>query len=352
MSYHKSSDSNKIFNRFITVFAGILTLSGFSMGIWFFVFYQNNEETNDAQVEQYVTPVMSRISGFIKNIHYQENAYVHKGDTLIEIDNREYKAKLDMAYADLENALKNENVIENKAQTTKSAIAIHQVQLTASKTLVWETEKDYKRYLNLLKEEAATEQQVEAAKTKYETALSKYNELIENIKTTELSAIEAASVIPFGNTIIKQKRAVLDNAKLFFSYTIITAPYDGWVGKKTLQAGQLIKEGQTLVSVVSKEKWITANFKETQIRFLKIGQIVQFTADATGKKQWKGQIESYSPASGARFSLLPPDNATGNFVKIEQRIPIRIKILEINHPDYDLLRAGMNVEIVAPHKVK
>ncbi|WP_026995470.1 HlyD family secretion protein [Flectobacillus major] len=352
MNTPKITDTSRIFNTLVSVFAGGITLGGIAMGGWFYVFYKNNEETNDAQIEQYVTPVMSRVSGYINKVWYTENAFVHKGDTLVSIDNREYKAKLDMAYADFENALKNENVIENKAQTTKGTIAIHQAQLDATKAHVWETEREYKRYLNLLKEEAATEQKVEWAKTNYEAALSKYNEVVESIKATELLAKEAASVIPYGNTIIKQKKAVLDNAKLFYSYTVITAPYDGWVGKKNLQAGQLVKEGQTLVSVVSKEKWITANFKETQVRFLKIGQIVSFTADATGNKKWKGQIESFSPASGARFSLLPPDNATGNFVKIEQRIPIRIKIMEIDDPFYPLLRAGMNVEVIAKHEDK
>lgn len=349
MNQIKPNDTSRIFNAVVSVFASGLTLGGIALGGWYIMYYRNHEQTNDAQIEQYVTPVMSRVTGYVKAVNYQDNSFVHKGDTLIQLDEREYRAKLDMAYADFENALKNENVITKKAQTTQSNVAIHQAQLSALKAKVWEMEREYQRQLNLLKEEATTEQRVESAKTSYEAAQSNYQEIIEKIHSTELMASEANSVIPFGNTIIQQKKASLDNAKLFYSYTVITAPYDGWVGKRTIQPGQLIKEGQTLLSVVSKEKWMVANFKETQIRFLKIGQTVEFKADVTGDKVWHGQIISFSPASGARFSLLPPDNATGNFVKIEQRVPVKISIQETTDVAYPLLRAGLNVEVFAKH---
>ncbi|MNQ39589.1 putative multidrug resistance protein EmrK [compost metagenome] len=149
-------------------------------------------------------------------------------------------------------------------------------------------------------------------------------------------------------TNIASKQAVADNAALFLSYTIITAPYDGWVGKRTLQPGQLVKEGQSLLSIVSKEKWITANFKETQLQYLTVGQEIKIEADAINNKEFTGIITSLSPASGARFSLLPPDNATGNFVKIEQRIPVRIQLKD-NDKQTDFLRAGMNITVIAEH---
>lgn len=154
--------------------------------------------------------------------------------------------------------------------------------------------------------------------------------------------------MPSQQTVIQAKQALADNAALFFSYTVIVAPYDGWVGRKTIQEGQLIKEGQTVVSIVSKEKWITANFKETQLQYLKVGQKVSVEVDAVDGSDFEGIVTSISPASGARFSMLPPDNATGNFVKIEQRIPVKIKLEEKN-AKVDFLRAGMNVKVIAEH---
>ncbi|WP_238555198.1 HlyD family secretion protein [Chryseobacterium sp. P1-3] len=144
---------------------------------------------------------------------------------------------------------------------------------------------------------------------------------------------------------IQQSAASLNNAKLFLSYTVITAPYDGWVGKKTIQEGQLIKEGQALVQIVSKEKWIIANYKETQLGQIDPKQEVTITADAYPDIEFKGKIVSVSPASGSQFSLVKPDNATGNFVKIEQRFPVKI-ILD-NNKENEKLLSGMNVLVSA-----
>jgi membrane fusion protein (multidrug efflux system) len=346
---HNSSRAHKSFHRLITVISAILVLSGIVLGIWFFIFNKNHEETNDAQVDQYVIPIMARITGHIKEVRYQENQFVHKGDTLIVIDNREYQAHLDMALADVENAKSNINVIEKNVATTSNTTSVRQSQLEAAKTEVWKTKLEYDRYKGLLKEEAATQQQLEKVKADYESAKAHYQEIANTIQSAALSTAEASAKIPTAKTVIQSKEAVVDNAALFLSYTVITAPYEGWVGKKMIQPGQMIKEGQSLVSIVSKEKWITANFKETQLEYLSIGQEVELKADAISGREFIGTIESISPASGARFSLLPPDNATGNFIKIEQRIPVRIKLKE-NDKQTDFLRAGMNVTVIAEHK--
>lgn len=347
MKTQNSSKTHNSFHTLITVVSIVLVASGIAIAIWFYIFHRNHEETNDAQVDQYITPIMSRITGYVLEVRYEENQFVHKGDTLVVIDDREYKAHLDLALADVENATQNVSVIEKNIATTNSTTYIRQSQLNAAKTEVWKTDQEYKRYTALLKEEAATEQQVEKVKADYELALAHYQEILNTIQSSTLSTTEASSKIPVAQTIIKSKKAIANNASLYLSYAIITAPYDGWVGKKTIQPGQMVKEGQTLLSIVSKEKWITANFKETQIQYLAIGQEVEINADAINGKEFTGIIESLSPASGGRFSLLPQDNATGNFVKIEQRIPVRIKLL--NDDQSDFLRAGMNVVIVAKH---
>jgi membrane fusion protein (multidrug efflux system) len=340
--------ANRSFHIIITIIACILVISGIILGIWFYVFNQNHEETNDAQVEQYVTPVMSRITGYVQEIRFDENQFVHKGDTLVIIDNREYKSKLNVALADVQSAKQSSIVAERNVATTASSTAIGESQLAAAKTNLWKTKLEYDRYQALVKEEAATSQQLEKVKADYESAQAHFQEMRDRIQASNLSTSQAQANVPASQTNIASKQAVADNAALFLSYTIITAPYDGWVGKRTLQPGQMVKEGQSLLSIVSKEKWITANFKETQLQYLTVGQEVRIQADALNDKEFTGIITSLSPASGARFSLLPPDNATGNFVKIEQRIPVRIQLKDTDK-QADFLRAGMNITVIAEH---
>lgn len=339
---------NRTFHVLITVIACILVASGIILGIWFYVFNSNHEETNDAQVEQYVTPIMSRITGYVQEVRFDENQFVHKGDTLVVIDNREYKSKLNVALADVQSAKQSSVVAERNVATTASTTTIGESQLAAAKTNLWKTKLEYERYQALVKDEAATSQQLEKVRADYESAQAHFQEMRDRIQSSNLSTSQAQANVPTMQINIASKQAVADNAALFLSYTIITAPYDGWVGKRTLQPGQMVKEGQSLVSIVSKEKWITANFKETQLQYLTVGQEVRIKADALSGKEFTGIITSLSPASGARFSLLPPDNATGNFVKIEQRIPVRIQMKETNQ-QADFLRAGMNITVIAEH---
>lgn len=340
---------NRTFHILITIIACVLVASGIILGIWFYVFNRNHEETNDAQVEQYVTPIMSRITGYVQEVRFDENQFVHKGDTLVVIDNREYQSKLNVALADVQSAKQSSVVAEKNVATTASSTAIGESQLAAAKTNLWKTKLEYDRYKALVKDEAATSQQLEKVKADYESAEAHLQEMRDRIQSSNLSTSQAQANVPTMQTNIASKQAVADNAALFLSYTIITAPYDGWVGKRTIQPGQMVKEGQSLLSIVSKEKWITANFKETQLQYLTVGQEVKIQADAINGKEFTGIVMSLSPASGARFSLLPPDNATGNFVKIEQRIPVRIQLKDADK-QADFLRAGMNITVIAEHK--
>jgi membrane fusion protein (multidrug efflux system) len=340
---------NRTFHILITIIACVLVASGIILGIWFYVFNRNHEETNDAQVEQYVTPIMSRITGYVQEVRFDENQFVHKDDTLVIIDNREYQSKLNVALADVQSAKQSSVVAEKNVATTASSTAIGESQLAAAKTNLWKTKLEYDRYKALVKDEAATSQQLEKVKADYESAQAHFQEMRDRIQSSNLSTSQAQANVPTMQTNIASKQAVADNAALFLSYTIITAPYDGWVGKRTIQPGQMVKEGQSLLSIVSKEKWITANFKETQLQYLTVGQEVKIQADAINGKEFTGIVMSLSPASGARFSLLPPDNATGNFVKIEQRIPVRIQLKDADK-QADFLRAGMNITVIAEHK--
>jgi membrane fusion protein, multidrug efflux system len=337
------------FTTLTNLFAIAIVIAGIGFGIWFLNYHNSNEETNDAQVEQYITPIMSRIPGHIKEIKYEENQFVKKGDTLIVIEDAEYRALFYKAKAEYENAILNENVEQRNVITTQNSTLTRKAQLEEAKSKVWQLELDYKRYKDLVIKDAAPAQKLEQVEAEYRAALGHLHEIESEINSATFATEAVKAKVPMMNALVESKKAALDNASLYYSYTVITAPYDGYVGKKTIQPGQLIKAEQSLVSMVSKEKWVIANFKETQFGRLGLNQEVTFRVDAFGNKKFNGVIESFSPASGARFSLLPPDNATGNFIKIEQRIPVRIKIVG-SQEELASLRAGMNVTVTAANK--
>jgi membrane fusion protein (multidrug efflux system) len=333
------------FNKGLVVFAWLIILGGIGMGVKYYYFTEQYETTNNAQVDQYITPVASKVSGFIREVRFEENQYVRKGDTLVILDNKEFVNQLAVAQSDLQAVEDHIVVNQQSVQTTESAIAIQKARIDAAKIQVWKTEQDYNRFKNLLAENAATLQQFEQMKAAYDAAQAQLRTIEEEQKAARLTTREQVAKIAPTRSSKKQKEAIRENASIYLSYNIVTAPYDGWVGRKNIQAGQLVKEGQTLVNVVSEEKWITANFKETQIAPLEVGGKVIVRADAYPNIEFKGTITSFSPASGSRFSMLPMDNSTGNFVKIEQRIPMRISFDP--GQELKLLRAGMNVIVNA-----
>ncbi|MBK1896888.1 HlyD family secretion protein [Chryseobacterium paridis] len=332
-------------NKTITLLAWILIISGITGMVSFYLFSRKNVTTNDAQIEQYITPVSSKVSGFIKSIRFNENQFVRKGDTLIVIDNREFINQVKMAEANLHANSENITTIQSGVSTKESDTKIIDAKIASAKIDIWRTEQDYKRYKNLVAEDAATEQQFENVKASYDQAKANLLALEQQKNAVRAGANEQETKIAPAKSQIQQSSASLNNAKLFLSYTVVTAPYDGWVGKKTIQEGQLIKEGQALVQMVSKEKWIIANFKETQLGQIDQQREVTIEADAFPDIEFKGKIISVSPASGSQFSLVKPDNATGNFVKIEQRFPVKI-ILD-NNQDNEKLLSGMNVLVSA-----
>lgn len=345
MAQKQLTQKEKRINKTITLLAWILIISGVTGMVSFYLFSRKNVTTNDAQIEQYITPVSSKVSGFIKTIQFNENQFVHKGDTLIVIDNREFVNQVQMAEANLHANTATISTIESGVNTKESDTKIIDAKIASAKIDIWRTEQDYKRYKNLLNEDAATEQEFENVKASYEQSKANLLALEQQKNAVRAGASEQQTKVAPVKSQIQQSSASLNNAKLFLSYTVITAPYDGWVGKKTIQEGQLIKEGQALVQMVSKEKWIIANYKETQLGQIDQKQEVIITADAYPGIEFKGRIISVSPASGSQFSLVKPDNATGNFVKIEQRFPVKI-ILDPNK-DNEKLLSGMNVLVSA-----
>ena len=345
MTKKQLTQKEKRINKSITLLAWILIISGITGMVSFYLFSRKNVTTNDAQIEQYITPVSSKVSGFIKSIRFEENQFVRKGDTLIVIDNREFVNQVKIAEAGLNANAENITTIESGVNTKESDSKIIDARIASAKIDIWRTEQDFTRYKNLVSEDAATEQQFENVKASYEQAKANLLALEQQKNAIKAGANEQQTKVAPVKSQIRQSSANLNNARLILSYTVITAPYDGWVGKKTIQEGQLIKEGQALVQMVSKEKWIIANYKETQLGQIDTKQEVTITADAYPDLEFKGKVVSISPASGSQFSLVKPDNATGNFVKIEQRFPVKI-ILD-THQNNEKLLSGMNVLVSA-----
>ena len=230
--------------------------------------------------------------------------------------------------------------------TTQNDIAVSDAGIQEAKIRMDNAEREYIRYKNLLNQDAVTRQQYDAMKTNYDALKARYELLLRQKQTTTLVKQEQTQRLDQTDAGIKLAEAALEIARLNLSYTVIIAPCDGTTGRKDIQEGQLVQPGQTLVDMVDKnDKWIIANYKETQTANIHEGQKVDIKVDAIPNVIFKGIVKSISRATGASFSLIPQDNSAGNFVKVEQRIPLRINFSNGNKPeDMEKLRAGMNVE--------
>jgi membrane fusion protein, multidrug efflux system len=347
MNKHNSyTKTDKVITKVTAWIAGFVALALCIWGIISVNDYFKYDETNDAQIESYINPITARVSGYVKEIKYEENQDVKKGDTLLIIDNREYSLERQEGEAGLENARSQIKVLESNVETASKMAQVNSAQIAAAKAKLTRQQQEYDRYQKLFDAESATKQQLENVKTALDVAQSDYQAVMNNYQASLSKVNDCKSQIPPVLSEIKRRQLMLERNQLDVSYTIITAPYNGKMGKRTIQPGQQIQVGQTLAFIVDNEtgKWVVANFKETQLQFLKPGKSVEITVDAFPDSKIKGEVVSFSPATGSRFSLLPPDNATGNFVKIAQRIPVKIKITD-NSAVVNLLSAGMNASV-------
>jgi membrane fusion protein (multidrug efflux system) len=302
--------------------------------------------TNDAQVEEYINPVNTRIPGYIKEVRFTEHKHVKKGDTLVLIDDREYKIQVDQAEAAFLAAQASRVVTASTVNTVESGLSVSDANIIAAKARLWNAEENLHRYENLLTEGASTQQQFDQVKTEYEVSLSQTNALLRQRNATSLSALETSKKITVNDAEIKRTHAMLEMARLNLSYTVITAPYDGVTGRRNIQEGQLLQAGQSLLSYVRNDtKWVVANYKETQVGKLSIGKKVKMKVDGIGDKEFDGMISAISQATGSRYAAIPTDNSTGNFIKVQQRIPVKIEFTDHQSQLLDHIRAGMNVEV-------
>lgn len=338
--------TDKIITRITSWTAIVILIALLIMGVGIITDRFRYQITNDAQVQEYINPVVVRVSGYVKEVRFEDNQQVDQGDTLVKIDPSQFRLLESESAEATANARADLNVLESNITTAARLASVSESQISAARARLTKQEKDYSRYSKLFAAESATAQQLEAAKEALDIARSDYESALGNYRAA-LSRIEDYRSQKNGLTAeIRRRDAVQKRAMLDLSYTFITAPYKGKMGRKTIQNGEFVQANQTLANIVNQDadKWIIANFKETQISEMRTGQPVLIETDAFPDEVFHGQIESFSPGTGSSFSLLPTDNATGNFVKIVQRIPVKIKLTD-GRKHTGMLRAGMNATV-------
>lgn len=352
-------DKKKTNHRFIIFFVFLILIGG-TYGIIKFLHAKKHIVTDDAQIGALISPVIPHVSGYISKVYVSDNERVLKGDTLLLLDDRDFKVKLADAEASRQSAEGNLAVAKaglpvNRANVNVADANVNTIdaQIDAARVSIWRTNNDFVRYANALKDGGVTQQQYDealAAKQSAERALdvllaqkgeaSKHTEAISSERSINDGQVSAAQAM------LLKSEAEVAAVKLTLSYTVIRAEVNGQVSKVNLQSGQYVQEGQALFSIVPQgAKWVIANFKETQLKKMKIGQKVRITVDAYPNSTLEGVVSSFSPATGAAESLLPPDNASGNFVKIVQRLPVKIEFLHPEEEQIEKLSVGLNVVV-------
>lgn len=313
-----------------------------------FLDYKHTETSNDAQIEQYNSPVNLRASGYIKKIYFTEHQDVRKGDTLLVLDDREYRIRVMEAEAALKDALAGATVIDATLQTTQNSASVYEASIAEIEIRLAKLEKDRQRYENLVKRNAATPIQLEQIETEYEATRKKLEATKRQQRAAMSGVKEVSNRRESTEAAIQRATAALEMARLNLSYTVVVAPCDGKLGRRTLEEGQYITAGQTVTYILpDTQKWVIANYKETQVENLKVGQEVRISVDAISDREFTGKITAISGATGSKYSLVPTDNSAGNFVKIQQRIPVRIEFTDLSKEDNDRLAAGMMVVVKA-----
>ena len=338
---------NRIRNIIANTVVFILLIAGFYWLVREYFHVGDKDYTEAAQVEEFINPVNTRVAGYIKEIRFIEHQHVKKGDTLLVLDDREIQTQLGQAEAAYQNAMAQRTATSSSVNTVSNNVNVMESNIAGAKARLWNAEQNLNRYKNLLAAEAVTRQQYDQVKTEYDAQKAAYETLVNQRQSASLSTTEVKSKLGINDAEIKRTKAALDMAKLNLSYTVITAPYDGVMGRRLISDGQLVQAGQQIATIVlNGQKWVTANFLEKQMPKIAIGKKIIMSADALGGQQFEGEVTAISAATGSRYSSVPTDNSTGNFIKVQQRIPVRIEFTANNDAQkLNQLRAGMNMVI-------
>ncbi len=304
-----------------------LAIVGGVIGFLYYQYKQTHITTDDAFIDGHIYTISSRVSGTVKNIYVDDNISVKKGQTLLTLDPADYKAKVDKAKAALELA---RNQLDQQDVFVKNVKA----RLESLRYRLNQAEIDLRRAQNLYMEEAIPKERYDKVLTERDVIASQAKAAKEEVRQAEVALSKAA---------IRLRAAELKEAELNESYTVVSSPSDGYITKKSVEVGNQIQAGQPLMAVVPlNEIWVTANYKETQLEKVRPGQTVDIEVDTYPDRRFKGKVDSIMAGTGSEFSIFPPENATGNYVKVVQRIPVKIIItggIDKEHP----LRLGMSV---------
>ena len=335
--------------RLVVSLVGIAILA---YGLWklvgVFRDYTATETCNDAQVEQYIAPVNLRASGYIAKVCFKEHQQVHKGDTLLILDDREYRIRLMEAEAALKDAKASGNVISASEQTTQTSASVYSASIDEIEVRLAKLAKDIERYRNLVANKAATPIQLEQLEVEYEATQKKLEATKKQQEAAYTGVNEVSTRRGSVAAAIQRAEAAVEMAKLNLSYCVVVAPCDGKLGRRTIEEGQMVNSGTTITYIIpNNQKWVIANYKETQVENLHVGQKVRMTVDALDNKVFEGTVTAISGATGSKYSLVPTDNSAGNFVKIQQRVPVRIDFSNLSAEDNNRLAAGMMVVVKA-----
>jgi membrane fusion protein (multidrug efflux system) len=337
-------------NRVLPIILGVILIGGIIFGIKEYIYYGKHIDTDDAQVDGDISPVVARVGGYVDSIYFEENTHVNKDQVLVKIDDNDYKIKVEQAKAAQTGASAGIGVNQSQIYANDANSASAYANVASAAARLDKTQKDYNRYANLVKDGSVTQQQFDQAKSDLEVAQANYKASKDQYKAALEQVGTTKSQLAVTHTGVSQKQVDVDYAKLQLSYTTVKSPSSGITSKKNVQVGQLVQAGQTLFSIVNDNSiYITANFKETQLDNIHDGLKCDIDVDAYPDLKLKGTVYNFSPATGAKFSLLPPDNATGNFVKVVQRVPIKIKI-DASKEVLAKLRPGMSVNVSVIYK--
>jgi membrane fusion protein (multidrug efflux system) len=337
--------SKKKFVLPIAIVVGLLLL-GWAFQKW--NYGRSHESTDNAQVDGHIVPVLAKVGGYVKTVNVSENDHVNAGQLLVQLDDADYQVRLQQAQADLaaaEATSGGSGQAQSQVQSAAGQRATLDAQIGAARANANKADADLARAKELASKLIISNQQLDAAQATAAVAHA-------NLLAAERQAAAAGGTVNTAEAGVRvasartlAARAAAENAQLQLDYTRITAPASGEVSRKQVEVGQLVAPGQPLLSIVADTGiWVTANFKETQLATIRPGQPVEFEIDAYGGCVGEGKVASVSGATGAKFALLPPDNATGNFTKVVQRVPVRIAVTKPcsgNHA----LRPGLSANV-------
>ncbi|HET7602607.1 MAG TPA: HlyD family secretion protein [Gemmatimonadales bacterium] len=319
-------------------------------GVKRYIYGRNHESTDNAQVDGHITPIAPKLSAFVARVLVDDNAHVKAGDTLVVLDDRDVRVRLEQAEADLATAraaagTRGVGQAEAQLSSTRASAASAQANVAAAEAAARKADADLARYQGLAEKQIISAQQLDAARAAAEAAHANLDAARRQASAGGSNVTAAAANVRAADAKLAAAQTAVDNARLQLSYTVITAPASGVVARRSVEPGELVQVGQQLMAVVPDSGvWVTANLKETQLEHVSPGDSAEFSVDAYPGVTFHGAVQSLSPATGARFALLPPDNATGNFTKVVQRVPVRIAVDNPSAAEHPL-RPGMSVEV-------